>query len=223
MATRKPLIEDEPQDNLPVPTTTRELAASFKPAGNLLADMEDVGQAPSFLKFGHPLTTEVQDGERAQGDIFISGKPSRQVITLIPLEGKPYRSYFKDNALLCRSNDLITGEGEPGGECKVCPVRDVAKGCVDGHAFQAWVPEWEALVIYQVKYRNGKSLKEIKSWIEAAYGEPIAFALSLQTRINKAGQRFLSAKHTLKEFDPEMLAGLPPLMDMPEEDEELPF
>lgn len=76
------------------------------------------------LRLAQGLTTEVQNGEAKPGDWLILGEDPMKVVEVIPV-GMTRRRELRDNderTVACRSNDSVTGVGQPGGECASCPM-----------------------------------------------------------------------------------------------------
>lgn len=106
-----------------MPTENEGVEMSMIPSsgGNQLS-MEDM-QLPQ-LKVGQGLTPEVIEGEYKAGDLIITGFEGMREATVVPLIVFKQRILIDDDTrdILCRSENAVTGEGTPGGECAECPL-----------------------------------------------------------------------------------------------------
>lgn len=86
-------------------------------------ELEDL--QPPFMKLLSGNSAEVQGGEGLPGEYFteLTGSLGKE-ITFIPGGIQKVRKLWNEDGsgVECQSNDMITGEGTPGGDCETCPM-----------------------------------------------------------------------------------------------------
>jgi len=126
------------------------------------------------LRLMQGLSTEVQDGSANPGQWVLSGYEPENDIIAVPLMFARNRS-FRDSegAVLCRSKDAITGEGEPGGECESCINNQWMDGpngsrvpplCVFSYVYIVYVVNFQTLALIEFRRTSinaGKMLNTI--------------------------------------------------------------
>ena len=83
------------------------------------------------LRLAQALTAEVTNGSAKSGQWVISGEDAMNKATIIPLlmnKRRELRDPDEGRQVLCRSNDSVTGIGDPGGNCGTCPMARWTEG-----------------------------------------------------------------------------------------------
>ena len=123
-----------------------------------------------YLKLGQLQTPEVFAKAREAGTFWIDDHPSAESIVLVPLGYQAKRTYWKPRGkeVLCRSYNGVTGTGEPGGFCAECPIGNLMWPqkplCTEGRLFQCYSPEWDKIVLWEVKGAAFRIARQIKTW-----------------------------------------------------------
>jgi hypothetical protein len=108
-----------------------------------------------------------------EGEHFntVTGKNYGKLVQIVPLMFFKNRIYFRDKkeggGILCRSEDMVNGIGEPGGKCATCPLNQFGsakngegkgKACTEFYNFPAMVVDDEGLI-----HPEGLVVKSFKS------------------------------------------------------------
>ena len=90
-----------------------------------------------------------------------------------------------DRPLLCKSDDAYEGIGQPGGECRVCPMAKERCDFIHEFIVEVVMPEGLQLARWSLKRTGEYAARRIHSYIAAkGFG---GFAISVTSR--KKGQR----------------------------------
>jgi hypothetical protein len=76
-----------------------------------------------YLRLIQATSTEVSEG--AKPGTFrnsLTGEDLGNQVEIIPITAIHTRHYFINREVSCWSPDAVVGQGDPGGECKVCPL-----------------------------------------------------------------------------------------------------
>jgi hypothetical protein len=86
------------------------------------------------LRLAQGLTKEVQEGNAKPGQWILTGVAPREeiVATVIAVAKFQRLNNDADGSVLCRSEDGITGIGDPGGICKECPMNQWVNSTTGG-------------------------------------------------------------------------------------------
>jgi hypothetical protein len=124
------------------------------------------------LKLGQPMTPEVIDGVGDAGQWLLLGCEPEDTVLLVPLLFGKGRIYSDDNGVLCRSDDSITGEGDPGGPCSRCPLKDftedkkgnsVKPACTFYYSYLMWSETHQQIVRVDFKSSHLRVAQQINT------------------------------------------------------------
>lgn len=123
------------------------------------------------LRLAQGLTKEVTEGSAKPGQWVISGYDPLSEVTIIPLMFARRRELVDaEFTVHCKSDDAVTGVGDPGGECRVCPMNkweDGPKGkrippkCSFVYSYVVYVVEYDTTAVLEFKRTSinvGKSV-----------------------------------------------------------------
>lgn len=157
--------------------------------------IEDV--APPMLKLLQGLSPEVQDGLGTPGQWVLSGFDPKDDLIVVPVSFARRREYRDPDtfALLCKSFDGETGQGEPGGDCASCPMNKWNDGkppkCQFMYSYVMYVSDFQAGGIVNFKRTGlaaGKALNSIMS--RRGFGN-VAVVLGSKKQTGKKGSYFI--------------------------------
>lgn len=82
--------------------------------------------ATPYLRLAQGSTQEVQEGIAKPGQWLVTGFPPADTVLMAPIYFARTRDYYikgadDKNSRLCYSPDGVTGYGDPGGRCDICP------------------------------------------------------------------------------------------------------
>lgn len=73
------------------------------------------------LRLGQSMSPEVQEGDAQLGQWLVTGFEPEDEVVVVPVGFMRGRVLNEDDLIVCSSSDQVTGVGEPGGACIVCP------------------------------------------------------------------------------------------------------
>lgn len=167
------------------------------------------------IKLAQQMTAEVVEGSAKFGQWILTGYDAADELTVVPLLFARNRTLRDDaGVILCRSNDGLYGEGDPGGECAKCPMtqwRENASGanfpppCVFSYNYICYVVEYGAMGMLEFKRTSlnaGKTVNTIAA--QRGIGN---FALKLRSAQSKSKKgTYASPVVQPIVVDPEVLA-----------------
>lgn len=125
------------------------------------------------IKLAQQMTGEVVEGSAKFGQWILTGYDAADELTVVPLLFARNRSLRDDaGAILCRSNDGMHGEGDPGGECSKCPMaqwKENASGanfpppCIFSYNYICYVVEYGALGMMEFKRTSMNAGKTVNT------------------------------------------------------------
>ena len=133
-----------------------------------------------FMRLAHPLSQVVIDEVAKAGEYYIEGYDSLKEFTFVPLGVQSRRTLWGEGVVNCRSFDGVMGEGEPGGECAVCPFSK-NNMCQPSRLFVGVVREWNCCVFWDLKGSGLKMARQIKTW-NMQFGKLGTWAMSVSSR-----------------------------------------
>lgn len=164
---------DEAKDLATLPATSANPAAAL--AG--FSDDPDFGVDDTYiprLRLGQALSREVSDGNARAGQWLLTGHDPVDKVSLVPLAFARKRELRgeEDRQILCSSDDGVTGVGEPGGRCEVCPLsqwsgpdsKRVAPPCNFFYSYVCYAVEFDSVVMInfaKTALSTGKTMNTI--------------------------------------------------------------
>jgi hypothetical protein len=125
------------------------------------------------IRLAQGLTAEVQDGTAKPGQWLLTGFDPVDELTVVPVMFSRQRALRDDEgAVLCKSQDSITGEGIPGGTCQFCPMNQWADGpkgervppqCVFSYVYIVYVAEFESMALIEFRRTNIQAGKTVNT------------------------------------------------------------
>lgn len=87
--------------------------------------MEDQRMVLPFLKLVQSMSDDFTQDNIPPGHFrnSLTGEDLGPEAIIYPVAVFHWRRYFEDRNVMCSSNDSLQGYGDPGGECKICPLR----------------------------------------------------------------------------------------------------
>lgn len=126
------------------------------------------------LRLAQGLTKEVQDGTAKPGQWVMSGYDALSEVTVVPLRFARRRELVdQEFAVLCKSDDAVTGVGTPSGDCRSCPMNRWEEGpkgkrippkCSFVYSYIMYVVEMGVTAVVEFKRTSinvGKSLNTL--------------------------------------------------------------
>jgi hypothetical protein len=109
------------------------------------------------LRLAQGLTAEVTNGEAKAGQWLVLGSSPMETTTVIPVAMTKRRELRDVEArmVVCRSVDSVTGIGDPGGDCGICPMAQWVKNAKTG---KNNAPECSFIYSYMVYVVEAKTL-----------------------------------------------------------------
>jgi len=167
------------------------------------------------IKLAQQMTAEVVEGSAKFGQWILTGYDAADELTIIPLLFARNRTLRDDaGAILCRSNDGLYGEGDPGGECSKCLMaqwKENASGanfpppCVFSYNYICYVVEYGTMGMLEFK-RTSLNAGKMVNTIAAQRGIG-NFALKLRSALSKSKKgTYASPVVQPIVVDPEVLA-----------------
>jgi hypothetical protein len=155
------------------------------------------------LRLAQGLTAEVQDGSAHPGEWLLTGNDPLTAVTFIPLRMTRRRELRgtgdERNTVYCSSLDGVTGQGDPGGSCRECPMADwsevVEKGkkkrqpplCTFIYSYLGYSLDHGQIVILEMSRTGLRPAKLLNTIImQRGLGK---FAISLTSNITKDGAK----------------------------------
>lgn len=151
-----------------------------------------------FLRLAQGLSREVQDGVARPGEWLLQGFEPAEELTIIPLAFARQRELRDEDTreVLCRSQDSITGIGEPGGECAACPLskwQERARGsnlppeCSFFYGYMVYVYEHDTLAAMRFQRTSLKSGKMLNTIVAQRGLGKVAVAINSDNVSGKKG------------------------------------
>ncbi len=150
------------------------------------------------LRLAQGLTAEVTNGMAKAGQWIVSGEDPMNKPVIIPMlmtRRRELRDDVESRQVSCRSNDAITGVGNPGGDCSSCPMAhwteskkkggsNVPPACTFIYSYMVYVVELEQLVVLEFSRTSIPAGKMLNTMLlQKGFG---AFGVQLSAASSKA-------------------------------------
>lgn len=78
-----------------------------------------------YLKLVQSMSDDATHDDIKPGNFrnSLTGEDLGTEVLIYPIAVFHWRRFFEDRRVLCSSNDALQGYGDPGGECKICPLQ----------------------------------------------------------------------------------------------------
>lgn len=122
MTKMKDMIEETPEDQT---NEALDTEVTVNPLAMQSTQLESEDVTFPRMRIGQGLTPEVMAQEAKPGQIILTGFDAVDDCLLIPIavqKRREYRAERNDRFATCYSEDSYHGEGNPGGDCDVCPL-----------------------------------------------------------------------------------------------------
>lgn len=89
-------------------------------------DMQEAGRVVlPYLKLVQAMSDDFTNDGVPPGHYrnSLSGEDYGDNVEVYPISVLHWRRFFDQRVVMCASNDALTGYGDPGGECKICPLQ----------------------------------------------------------------------------------------------------
>jgi hypothetical protein len=166
-----------PADETALATTSEDDSLSMVGAfsDEVVLEASDL-QIPR-IRLAQQLTPEVAEGTEQAGNFIMTGFDSLDALTIVPMKMAKRRLYLDSDTqdVLCRSNDSITGEGDPGGNCASCPHKQWGENkrppaCNFMYSYMFYVAQWDVIAICDFRKTSVKSGQVLNTMIARAGG-----------------------------------------------------
>jgi hypothetical protein len=181
------------------PVSAPELAPHYVENLADILDSEDA-YLPR-LRLAQGLTPEVQEGTARPGQWIVTGFEPQDSVTVIPIRAAKTRSRFdEDGGILCYSPDGRTGQGDPGGSCDTCPLRNwttledgtrVPPECDAQYRYIVYILELDAYAVFVCKRTALNAAKLINTVLLARGLGKAAFRLAAAAQKSRRGSYFV--------------------------------
>jgi hypothetical protein len=200
-----PQPEDVPPDEF-IGVPEEEGGVERRAAMTIYTDQPVFEQGDIFiprLRLTQGLTKEVQDGTAKPGQWVMSGYDPMGEITVIPLQFARRREFVDaEFAVHCKSDDAVTGVGDPGGECAKCPMnrwedgpkgKRIAPKCTFIYSYIVYAVEYEATAVLEFKRTSINVGKSINTLIAQRGIRRFAITLKSSSNQGPKGTYYIAA------------------------------
>lgn len=189
--------------NLPVPVT-EESALSVTRAYVTDLNFENEELMVPRLRVAQGLTQEVQDQTARPGQLVLAGEMAVDEAILVPVafaRAREYRLNDADQTLSCASPDALVGTGDPGGDCKSCPLAKwgVVPGQKNGtpppctmiYSYVCWSVTHQAVCSVEFRRSGSNAAKMVNTFLSSKGFGNFGFKLSSQSQKGPRGPYYI--------------------------------
>jgi len=188
---------------------------AFRGAGDVAFDSSDL--VFPRIRLAQAMTAEVVEGTAKAGQYVLSGMEPLDAITVVPgMFTRRRMLVMQDTDVLCRSNDAVTGVGNPGGSCELCPFSHWTgsqetkdrkpPACTFMYSYIVFVAEWETIGILDFK-KTSISAGKVVNTLAARFGlGQFGFQLRAVSQTNANKQKYYVMSAVPAKVAPEVLS-----------------
>lgn len=212
-------------ESSPDPEMSRELVvaeetAIERPMREYSTNFSDVLEQEDVyhprLRLAQGLTPEVQAGEAKPGTFLVIGHDPMKEVTFIPLAVNKSRNLREGDDSVCYASDAKTGVGEPGGDCKSCPMakwrpnpdgskKNIPPSCHVTYSYVGYTIEHDQLIQLDLRdsMSTGEAAQYINTVLQGKRGKDVAFTLSSRQEQGKKGSYYKAQARVKSDIDPD--------------------